>query len=1008
MTTHRSQAGKARVTRAVGTTFGPTAHAQAGPGDALSPEVRAVREADRLTVSQFGPPAVLIDANLRVLQFRGSTGAYLEPPKGKASFDVLKMTRSGLTLPLRSAIQQAKREQKEVRKEDVRIEQDGMVRTINVDVIPLNNLQERCFLIVFEAADTAGVSEPAATPRRGKSLPPRASQAGEPSRRESELERDLAETRDYLLSTQEQHDAANEELQASNEEVQSANEELQSINEELETSKEELESANEELTTVNDEMSSRNAELSRLNSDLTNFQTSARQTIVVLDRDLAIRRFSSQAEKQFNLNIGDIGRPISHVRHDLDVRDLDTLVARVIDAVQEEEREVQDASGRWFLLRVRPYISIDNKVDGAVLVLVDVDALKRAEQTSIAAREYADNIIDTLRAPLLVLDCELRVERVNRAFCDTFAVTSDETVGKLLDELGNRQWDVSELRRVLQDVLAHGRTVENVAITHTFEQVGERTMLLHARRLRNPKTMADRVLLAIEDITFGDRLRDEGGMLAAIVASSDDAIVSKDLNGTIRSWNAGAERLFGYRAQEAVGRPIASLLIPPDRLDEEVHILERIRRGEVIDHFETVRRRKDGALVDVSVTVSPIRDRGGNIIGASKIARDVTESRRLTDELHAASRRKDDFLAMLGHELRNPLAPILTALELMKLRGADVFTRERELIERQVRHVWRLVDDLLDITRVTRGKVSLERQPIELAIVVAKSVEIAEPLMEHRGHHLHLAVPEIGFVVDADPVRLSQVFANLLTNAARYTEPGGRISVTARQDRGEVVVDVQDSGMGLSADLLPHLFDLFTQGARTADRSQGGLGLGLALVRSLVTLHGGSVSAYSEGPGKGSCFRVRLPLSERSIVPNAREQLPRKPATGAHKRILLVDDNVDATDMLRDILTALGYQVVVAYDGPQALVALEHFHVDVAVIDIGLPVMDGHELAGLIRGGDHVPRLIAMTGYGQPADRERSRQAGFDDHLVKPVDVAALIAVIHRTDPPTASDGPTS
>jgi CheY-like chemotaxis protein len=291
-------------------------------------------------------------------------------------------------------------------------------------------------------------------------------------------------------------------------------------------------------------------------------------------------------------------------------------------------------------------------------------------------------------------------------------------------------------------------------------------------------------------------------------------------------------------------------------------------------------------------------------------------------------------------------------------------------------------------------------------MVVAKAIEIAEPLIGQRGHHLHVAVPETGLVVDADQVRLSQIFANLLTNAARYTEPGGQISVTAKQRLGEVVVDVQDSGMGLSAEFLPHVFELFVQGARTVDRSQGGLGLGLALVQSLVALHGGSVSAHSEGPGKGSCFSVRLPLSEKRATTDAGEQIPEKPAAGARKRILLVDDNADAIHMLRDMLTDLGYQVAVAYDGPQALSALETFQADVAVIDIGLPVIDGYELAGQIRGDGHVPRLIAMTGYGQPADRVRSREAGFDEHLVKPVDAAALIAVIHPPEPPkNSSDG---
>ena len=982
---------------------GRTIHAHERPVERLSPELSAVREADRLTVNQFAPPAVLINANLQVLQFRGSTGAYLEPPKGKASFDVLKMARSGLTLPLRAAIHKAKRDRKTVRKEGVRIEQDGTVRTINVDVIPLKNLQERCFLIVFEDVDRGGVSTQGAKMGRGKAVGSPASRRRDTSRREAELERDLTETQEYLQSIQEQHEAANEELQASNEEVQSANEELQSVNEELETSKEELESANEELITVNDEMGHRNEELSRLNSDLINIQTSAHQSIIVLGRDLTVRRFSAQAEKQFNLLAADVGRPLSHIRHNLDIHDLGALVADVIDSVREEEREVQEADGRWFSLRVRPYVSGENKVDGAVLVLVDIDALKRAEQAGTIAREYADNIIDTLREPLVVLDAALRVERVNRAFCDTFAVSPTDTVGTLLFDLDKRQWDSPELRDLLHDVLTRGRAVENYTVTHDFEHVGQRTVLLNARRLRNPKTSAERVLLAIQDVSAGNRLRDERDILAAIVASTDDAIVSKDLNGIITSWNAGAERLFGYSAQEAVGRPVAELLVPPDRVHEETGILERIRRGETIDHFETTRRRKDGTLIDVSVAVSPIRDREGQIIGASKIARDITEWRRLAEELRQADRRKDEFLAMLGHELRNPLAPILTALELMKLRGIDIFARERSVIERQVRHVARLVDDMLDIARVTRGKVSLEKQPVEVAMVIAKAIEIAEPLIAQRGHQLHVAVPEIGLVIDADQVRLSQIFANLLTNAARYTEPGGRISVTTKQGPGEVVVDVQDSGMGLSPEFLPHVFDLFVQGARTVDRSQGGLGLGLALVQSLVTLHGGSVSAHSEGLGKGSCFSVRLPLCENPSMTDIREPERAMAAVGGAKRILLVDDNADATDLLRDVLTDHGYQVAVAYDGPQALVALAHFQADVAVIDIGLPVMDGYELAAQIRESSRVPRLIAMTGYGQPADLVRSRQTGFDDHLVKPVDVAALIAVIDPTDAPKNS-----
>jgi len=381
--------------------------------------------------------------------------------------------------------------------------------------------------------------------------------------------------------------------------------------------------------------------------------------------------------------------------------------------------------------------------------------------------------------------------------------------------------------------------------------------------------------------------------------------------------------------------------------------------------------------------------------------------------LRQSDRRKDEFLAMLGHELRNPLAPILTALELMKLRDADLFARERQVIDRQVRHVARLVDDMLDIARITRGKVSLEKQPIELAFVVAKAVEIAEPVIAQRAHQLRVEVADRGLMVDADPVRLSQVFANLLTNAARYTEPRGRIEIVASRDGNGICVEITDSGIGLSPEFLPRVFDLFVQGTRPTDRSQGGLGLGLALVQSLVKMHGGWVKVSSEGLGKGSRFSVLLPMCEgpASSARDVGEAPVADTVTGATpRRILLVDDNADAVDMLRRMLTSLGYDVVVAYDGPQALIALETFEADVAVVDIGLPVMDGYELAERIRSGDRsrVPRLVAMTGYGQPTDRVRSQAAGFDDHLVKPVNITALVAAFGDSDAsdPAAQDNP--
>lgn len=484
------------------------------PPESLRGELAAQREADRITVNQFAPPSVLVSAELQVLQFRGPTGAYLEPPAGKASFDVLKMAREGLMLPLRAVINQARKENKIARKTGVRIKQNGKMRAVNLEVIPLKNLRERCFLIVFEEAEKSarasrrGASEQPAAPRLGKK---------QEQTRIVELETDLAEMREYLQSLQEQHEAAHEELQAANEEVQSANEELQSINEELETSKEELESANEELITVNEEMNNRNVELNRLNNDLVNLQNSSHLAVVLLDRSLTIRRFSAQAAKQFELLATDVGRPIGHIRHALvsvpsdgksaaEARatpaNLESITAEVIASVRERECELYDTTRRsWYSLRARPYMTLDNRVDGAVLVLMNVDALKRSEEIVVAARDHAENTIATVRQPLLVLDKELRVESANRAFYQVFRVAPTATIGKFIYELGNRQWDISRLRELLEEVLPQSRAIEDFHVEHEFDTIGIKIMLLNARRIHAPRRDGERILLAIEDIT---------------------------------------------------------------------------------------------------------------------------------------------------------------------------------------------------------------------------------------------------------------------------------------------------------------------------------------------------------------------------------------------------------------------------------------------------------------------------------------------------------------------------
>ncbi|MEO8505031.1 MAG: PAS domain S-box protein [Acidobacteriota bacterium] len=535
--------------------------------------------------------------------------------------------------------------------------------------------------------------------------------------------------------------------------------------------------------------------------------------------------------------------------------------------------------------------------------------------------------------------------------------------------------------------LADGRVFERFSTVQTTE--GERT-----GRVWNVRDVTER------------RQEHEGRFrLAALVESSDDAIISKSLEGVISTWNDGAQRVFGYTAAEVVGKSI-TILIPPDRIHEEPEILAQIRRGDRINHFETERVRKDGGRIDVSVTASPIRDDEGRIIGVSKIARDITQAKRIEREnlrlvevLKESDRRKDEFLAILAHELRNPLAPIRNAAQILRTRSGEdpELGWATEVMDRQLAQMTRLVDDLLDVSRISRGKVPLQQERVDLATIITSALDGARPLIEKAGQVLTVAAPAHRIFLHADPVRLSQVVLNLLSNAAKYTNPGGRISLTTEEDGEWVLIRVKDSGIGLPADRLDDIFEMFVQVDSSLERSHSGLGIGLTLVRQLVAMHGGTVAAQSDGPDKGSEFIVRLPtvgaLDEpRSAAAASEEQASSGPST---LRILVVDDSRDSAESLVLLLRLLGHETRAAYDGLEAVHAAEDFRPDVVLLDIGLPKLNGYEAARRIRevhGADLT--LIALTGWGQAEDRRTSREAGFDHHLTKPVEFEVLLGLL--------------
>ncbi|MDC0721279.1 ATP-binding response regulator [Nannocystis bainbridge] len=496
-----------------------------------------------------------------------------------------------------------------------------------------------------------------------------------------------------------------------------------------------------------------------------------------------------------------------------------------------------------------------------------------------------------------------------------------------------------------------------------------------------------------------EQLEASRARLAAIVDNSHDAIFSKTLEGTITSWNAAAERIFGYTAAEVIGRPMA-LIIPEDRLEEERSVLSRIRTGQLVEPFETARRRKDGQIVAVSLTVSPIKDRHGRIIGASGIARDITENTRAEREraqlfldLQRANQAKDEFLAMLGHELRNPLNVITVAVDVLAQDPSEA-AHAHDIIAEQAAHLKHLVGDLLEVGRVVSGKIRLDLQTFDLGELTREHVAALRTSGTFDRHTVTCEVRPA--LVQADPQRLRQILDNLIGNALKFTPPGGTIAVQVDVSDDVVALEVRDSGIGMTAELLRSAFDLFVQGHRDAHRAEGGLGLGLTLVRQLVELHHGSVEAFSQGAQQGTRLLVRLPRLRASptLRPAPKLSRPKMPP----QRIVVVEDNKDGREMLRKLLQLSGHEVEEAADGPSGVERILQFAPRIALIDIGLPGFDGHEVARRVRAqqsSEQPPILVALTGYGLEADRAATRAAGFDHHLTKPVGLKDLAKVFH-------------
>jgi two-component system CheB/CheR fusion protein len=714
------------------------------------------RIADLAILKYYVPPGVLVDDEGEILHFRGDVSPYLAQSEGKPSHNLLKVAREGLFAPLRSALQQSADGATGARVENAVVKNSEGLTTVSINVIPVtySAASRPIYWVLFEpSAETLE--------QRMLSQARRLEGGHDISRQIAVLTDELTATREHLESTIEAQAASNEDLQAANEEVQSSNEELQSTNEELETSKEEIQSSNEELVTVNDELRTRNEELDRANDDLNNLFGSVKMAIVMVWQDLRIRRFTPLAQTLFNILPTDVGRSIADMRHNIEIEDFSELLARAINQGVELEKQVQSREGRSYWLRLRPYRTEDGAVDGAVVILIDIETLAQT--------------------------------------------------------------------------------------------------------------------------------------------------------------------------QESLRKRIA--------------------------------------------------------------------------ELAAADRHKNEFLAILAHELRNPLAPLRNAVQILKVSGGDaaITAKARDLIDRQVHHMSRLVSDLLDAARAENGQIRLQRAALDLRPCIEHVIDLLRPTFESKGQRLRVGLPETAVWIEGDSVRLEQIFTNLLSNANKYTQERGNIEIElthAIDNDGKplAIVRVIDNGEGIDSELIPRLFDLFTQADRSLAHSQGGLGIGLSLVRTLVEMHGGSVIIRSEGRGRGSTFEVRLPTTE---PPPAREKQPDPtpaPSISAQRRVLIVEDNQDIRESSCEVLAMAGFEVIGAATGFEALEKAPAFRPNAVLLDVGLPDLSGYDVARRLRENPEFAAtlLVALTGYDSPEARALSSAAGFDHHLIKPVNFDELARVLGR------------
>ncbi len=970
------------------------------------------KEADRMVIGRYGPAGVLVTDSYEIVQFRGRTGPYLEAPAGVASFNVLQMAREGLLVALRAALQKAKKTRKAVRVERVRLRRDGQLREVHVEVVPMGDAVAGIhhYLILFEEHDRNRAESAASTLRR-------------PSRgRESRqtivnLEQELATTKEYLQAIIEEQEASNEEIKSANEEIMSSNEELQSTNEELETAKEELQSTNEELTTVNDELQNRNTEMAQVNDDLLNLLVGTSLAIVMLDLEGRLRRFTPQAEKLLNLTPSDVGRRIREIRPNLSMSNVDSLLADVIANVATHELEVRDQDGNWYLMRVRPYRTIDNRIDGAVVAFVDIDPIKKSLEQVNRARDYAESLVETVREALIVLDDSLRVRTANRSFYRMFQTSALQTEGKVVMELWGLAASAPELRRLLAQTISEKRAIQDLEIPVETESLGRRALLVNARGVRMGAEPEPLILLAIEDITERKRaaeaLKASESQYRLIFETAREGIWVLDAKtGVLLDVNPFFQDLVGYSREELLGRKPWDVGLFDDASAARARFEADLAGGFGFER-EVLLRTRTGEPVWVEAVTNTYA-LGDRLVTQANL-RDVTDRTKLQDQVRQM--QKLDSIGRLAggvaHDFNN-LLNIIAAHVAVLVRedaAADRRSESAESIGKAVERGSAVVKQLLTFAR----KTEISFEPTDANAVVN---EVASMLRETFPKAIRVQTKLAAEVprVRADPNQIHQALLNLAVNARDAMPDGGTLTLGTAVVTGEtlrskfpeasatryVELCVADTGGGMDADTRRRIFEPFftTKGVR-------GQGLGLAVVYGIVNAHRGWIDLETEAD-KGTTFRLYFGDTEASDAPRALEPSRRARrkdsrratavSTDAAERrtLLVVEDEEMLLHPVRDLLEENGYKVLIARDGREAVErhSANADRVDLVLLDLDLPRLGGWQAYLKMKEANPKLHCIVASGNLDAEQRMEMLKAGVQASVRKPYSGEQILRTI--------------